>query len=126
MPIRLPMPISAFVRSAWIHRRMKLKKMNRNTRKISTATRATPIRIMFDWLIPVPLVAAPALSALSPAFWANRASEVVHVTGAVPFRGVLVRANPDREGGGGVHPVAHAPGSPVDSLVEAKVQVVEV
>src|SRR5207248_8294448 len=31
---------------------------------------------------------------------------------AVEFREPTVRANPDRQGGGGVHPVADAPGSP--------------
>ena len=54
MPIRSKMLMSARVRRAWIHSRMKLKKMNRKTRKISTATSATPIRIMFCWLMPCP------------------------------------------------------------------------
>ena len=35
------MLMSARVRSAWIHSRMKLKKMNRKIRKISTAMPAT-------------------------------------------------------------------------------------
>jgi hypothetical protein len=54
---------------------MKLKKMKRKTRKISTKTRPTPIQTIVVLSMPVPAPPFPALSC------ANRA-RFVHITGA--------------------------------------------